>query len=181
MAGSSAHCGHDGGHHPAGILGELGLVLREPDHRHVGPRCPIHLGGMEDVPRPAWNQRFNDHSVPPAGQRNRGMFPPYAKECPSLCCLYEQIVDAMLPWVMLGLRNAPKLDTATSTAEVVFGTPLRIPGLCFQDEQSTMRSATEQLELARSNAQAFSPESLDLRHFKALPFVAKPLRTADFV
>ena len=38
----------------------------------------------------------------------------------------------LLPWVMLGLRNAPKLDTSTSTAEVVYGTPPRIPGMCFQ-------------------------------------------------
>ena len=29
-----------------------------------------------------------------------------------------------LPWVLLGLRNAPKIDTSTSTAEVVFGVPL---------------------------------------------------------
>ena len=86
-----------------------------------------------------------------------------------------------LPWVMLGLRNAPKLNTATSTAEVVFGTPLCVPGLCFQDEQSPRRSAAKQLELARSNASAFSPESLELRRFRSLQFVAKPLRTADFV
>ena len=33
-----------------------------------------------------------------------------------------------LAWVMLGIRNAPRLDTSTSTAEVVFGTPLRVPG-----------------------------------------------------
>ena len=46
-----------------------------------------------------------------------------------------------LPWVLLGLRNAQKLDTSTSTAEVVFGTPLRVPGLCFQDLQSPRRSA----------------------------------------
>ena len=86
-----------------------------------------------------------------------------------------------LPWVLLGIRSAPKIDMATSTAEVLFGAPLHIPGLCFQNEQSTKRSAAEQLELARTNMAAFSPESLDLGRFKASPFVAKTLRTAEFV
>ena len=86
-----------------------------------------------------------------------------------------------LLWVMLGLRNAPNLDTAASTAEAVFGTPLRVPRLCFQGGQSPVRSAKEELELARTNARSFSPETLDLRRFKESPFVAKPLRTAGYV
>ena len=83
------------------------------------------------------------------------------------------------PWVLLSLRTAPKLDTATSTLEVMYGVPLRVPGICFQAEQPS--KASEQLELARSNAAAFSPEALDLRKFKASPFVTKALRTAKFV
>ena len=86
-----------------------------------------------------------------------------------------------LPWVMLGLRNAPRLDTATSTAEIVFTAPQRIPGLCFQSKQSRPRSAAEQLELARSNTTAYSPRALNLMKFKYSPFITKPLRTADFV
>jgi transposase InsO family protein len=33
-----------------------------------------------------------------------------------------------LPWVLLGLRAAPKEDTSTSSAELVFGSPLVLPG-----------------------------------------------------
>ena len=86
-----------------------------------------------------------------------------------------------LTWVMLSLRSAPRPDTAASAAEIVFGTPLRIPGLCFQDEQSSPRSAAAQLDLARANVASFTPCSLDLRKFKDSPFVAKTLRTAKFV
>ena len=86
-----------------------------------------------------------------------------------------------LPWVMLGLRNAPKLDTGTSTAEVVFGTTLRVPGICFQSEQSSSKSAADQLQLAGANTRKYSLESLDLGWFKASPFVAKSLRTAEYV
>ena len=86
-----------------------------------------------------------------------------------------------LPWVMLGLRSAPRPDAASSAAEIVYGTPLRIPGLCFQDEQSSSRSATAQLDVARDNVASFSPRALDLRKFKDSPFIAATLRTAKFV
>ncbi len=35
---------------------------------------------------------------------------------------------AHLPWVLLGLRAAPKEDSAISSAELVYGSPLRLPG-----------------------------------------------------
>ena len=78
-----------------------------------------------------------------------------------------------LPWVLLGLRNAPKLDTATSTAEVMFGVPLRVPGICFRSGVDSQLSAAEQLRLARSNAADFTPEALDTRKFRASPFVGE--------
>ena len=33
-----------------------------------------------------------------------------------------------LPWVLLGVRTAPKEDLASSSAELVYGTPLTVPG-----------------------------------------------------
>ncbi|GFR76562.1 Pol polyprotein [Elysia marginata] len=33
-----------------------------------------------------------------------------------------------LPWVLMGLRTAPKEDLGTSAAELVYGTPLSVPG-----------------------------------------------------
>ena len=33
-----------------------------------------------------------------------------------------------LPWVLLGLRSAPKEDSAVSSAEMVYGSPLTLPG-----------------------------------------------------
>ena len=101
----------------------------------------------------------------------------------SLCCATRasKSWSRSLPWVLLGIRNAPKGDTAASTAEVVFGTPLRIPGRCFQTEQARCSTAEKELEKARGNVAAFMPESLDLGRFKQSPFIAKALRTAEFV
>ena len=33
-----------------------------------------------------------------------------------------------LPWVMLGIRTAPKEDLDTSSAELVYGAPITVPG-----------------------------------------------------
>ena len=33
-----------------------------------------------------------------------------------------------LPWVLLGFRSAPKEDSAVSSAEMVYGSPLTLPG-----------------------------------------------------
>ena len=40
------------------------------------------------------------------------------------------------PWVLLGLRTAPKLDIHTSAAEMVYGTPLTVPDdfVCPSDD-----------------------------------------------
>lgn len=39
---------------------------------------------------------------------------------------------AELPWVLLGIRTAPKEDFAVSSAELVYGAPLTVPGECLQ-------------------------------------------------
>ena len=33
-----------------------------------------------------------------------------------------------LPWALLGIRTTPKEDTNCSTAELVYGSPLTVPG-----------------------------------------------------
>ena len=43
------------------------------------------------------------------------------------CCLSPSWISK-LPWVMLGLRTMPKDELGTSPAELVFGSPLTVPG-----------------------------------------------------
>ena len=62
-----------------------------------------------------------------------------------------------LPWVLLGLRNAPHTDTATSAGEIVYGTPLRVPGVCFMQEWAQNGDASRQLQLARNNVEQYMP------------------------
>ena len=86
-----------------------------------------------------------------------------------------------LPWVLLGLRNAPRTDTVTSVAEVLYGVPVRVPGLCFEQEVTQTAAATRQLQLARDNVANYLPPGLDYRKFKQSPFVAADLKKCEFV
>ncbi|KAJ8378080.1 hypothetical protein AAFF_G00248750 [Aldrovandia affinis] len=61
-----------------------------------------------------------------------------------------------LPWVLLGLRTAPKADLGASSAELVYGQPLHAPGE-FLPSCSVPWSATRQLPVLRDGLKSFSP------------------------
>ena len=50
-----------------------------------------------------------------------------------------------LPWVLLGLRAAPKEDSATSSAELVFGAALTLPGQFLASEERPPEEFTKQI------------------------------------
>ena len=49
-----------------------------------------------------------------------------------------------LPWVLLGIGTAPKEDLGSSTAELVYGSPLTVPGDFVPDSQP--RTASQELQ-----------------------------------
>ncbi len=59
-----------------------------------------------------------------------------------------------LPWVLLGLRAAPKEDSNISSAEMVYGLPLTLPGEMCQSPEVTSQEIVEGL---RSAATSFTP------------------------
>ena len=61
-----------------------------------------------------------------------------------------------LPWVMLGLRTAPKEDLQASSAELVYGQPLRVPG-DFVPDTTVSWSAAQQRATLLDNAKIFAP------------------------
>jgi transposase InsO family protein len=54
-----------------------------------------------------------------------------------------------LPWVLLGLRAAPKEDSAISAAELVFGTKLTLPGELLTGEHADTADLVERLDFNR--------------------------------
>ena len=84
-----------------------------------------------------------------------------------------------LPWVMLGLRSAPKEDLQASAAELVYGQPLRVPGE-FLPEATTPWSPASHLSAARGAAGAFAPVPTS-RHCLPQTYVPKDLPSARYV
>ena len=60
-----------------------------------------------------------------------------------------------LPWVLLGLRTAPKEDLRSSSAELLYGSPLTVPGDFFPD--SSPRSASQHLKQQRDRVGNLRP------------------------
>ena len=83
-----------------------------------------------------------------------------------------------LPWVMLGLRSAPKEDLQSSSAELVFGQPLRVPGE-FLPASSAPWSATTHRPVFQDAASAFAP--VPAHHCIPRSYVPKDLMAAGYV
>ena len=60
-----------------------------------------------------------------------------------------------LPWVLLGIRTAPKEDLGSSTAELVYGSPLTVPGDFVPDGQP--HSASRELQQQRQRVGDLRP------------------------
>ncbi|KAG7513207.1 hypothetical protein JOB18_001396 [Solea senegalensis] len=78
-----------------------------------------------------------------------------------------------LPWVMLGLRSAPKEDLDASPAELVLRQPLRVPG------EFLPASSDPVPFLCPPSDAAFAP--VPVHHFSPQSFVPAELGTARFV
>ena len=62
-----------------------------------------------------------------------------------------------LPWVLLGLRSAPKDDLGVSAAEMVYGTPLTIPGELIINRSPTETLPHQHLQKLRETVQKLKP------------------------
>ena len=71
------------------------------------------------------------------------------------CCFSGPNWVDELPWVLLGLPTAPKEDLHSSSAELVYGSPLTVPGDFFPD--SKPRSAPRELQQQRERVGKLCP------------------------
>jgi len=82
-----------------------------------------------------------------------------------------------LPWVMLGLRTAPKEDLHSSSAELVYGEPLTVPG-DFASTNAVPRSLLMRLNPERLGSSVPIPTSA---HSNINTHVPNELATARYV
>lgn len=83
-----------------------------------------------------------------------------------------------LPWVLLGLRSAPKEDLHSSSAELVLGQPLRVPGE-FLSGVSGLGPATVGRPAFLGEARVFAP--VPAHHCLPQSYVPKDLMSARYV
>lgn len=82
-----------------------------------------------------------------------------------------------LPWVMLGIRTSPKEDLLTSSAELVYGSTLSVPGDFFSSRPD---SPQERLPALRDSFRHLVPTPMS-RHGRAKTDVPTSLRTSNYV
>ena len=86
-----------------------------------------------------------------------------------------------LPWVLLGLRTAPKEDLGSSSAELVYGSPLAVPGDFFPDSQPKSTSQELQRQRDRVGSLKPTPTSAHGGETSRQPSVPGALNEAKFV
>lgn len=84
-----------------------------------------------------------------------------------------------LLWVLLGLRMAPKKELHTSSAELVYGIVLTVPG-DFIAPSTEASASKEFLQSLRDDMQSLQPTPPS-RHFKIRAHVPDDILNADYV
>jgi len=83
-----------------------------------------------------------------------------------------------LPWVLLGIRTAPKEDLQTSSAELVYGGPLVVPGEFLSPQEPT--ALPEFLQKLRQTMSNLHPVPTS-HHGPIASQVPKAVATCEFV
>ena len=180
LAGSNSLARFEGRDGSKGLYKHVDRTVRSSGDCNFGQRGTVHLGAVAEIAGTIGHQGQHNHGIPPSIKWDCGTVPQSSKERSSLCD--NQIrVGLRLAVGLLGLRNAPRDDTRASTAEVLFGTTLRVPGMCFSDSSTREDSPQEQLQRVRTNVPSFTPAILNNRKFKQSPFIPKQLKDARFV
>ena len=84
-----------------------------------------------------------------------------------------------LPWVMLGIRTTPKEDLGASSAELVYGAPLTVPGDFLANPDATPHPSA-QLQQLRDTVRNIVPTPTS-QHGRQAFSVPADLRTSKFV
>jgi hypothetical protein len=81
-----------------------------------------------------------------------------------------------LPWVLLGIRTAPKEDSALSSAELLYGTPLTLPGQFLDSSEPPPLHFVENLRRASP-----PPPTRPLTYAEVTRELPEALQTCSYV
>ena len=86
----------------------------------------------------------------------------------------------VLPLVLLGMRSAWKDDLQTSTAELVYGEPLRLPGEFFKPHKDDIIDEADFAARLRKHMSRLSPATTSVHGEKTF-YIPRDLSTANYV
>lgn len=98
----------------------------------------------------------------------------------SIVCHADHNWSEVLPLVLLGIRSAFKEDLQTTSAELLYGEPLRLPGEFFDPSVNTTTDLTDFTARLNFFAEKLKPVPTS-RHNKHKIFIFKELATAEHV
>lgn len=98
----------------------------------------------------------------------------------AIVCHSQSNWTESLPLVLLGIRSAFKEDIQASSAELLYGEPLRLPGELLHPSENTCTDLTDFMARLRSIAQKMQPQPAS-RHCKRSIFVFKELANTTHV
>ncbi|CAK1590640.1 unnamed protein product [Parnassius mnemosyne] len=98
----------------------------------------------------------------------------------AITCHADSNWTESLPLVLLGIRSAFKADLQCSSAELVYGEPLRLPGEFFESTVSTTTDITDFTARIRSVCEKLQPRPAS-RHNKNKIFIYKDLANSSHV
>jgi hypothetical protein len=112
-------CGHPHRH--------LGGQVRRPGGDYVRQGDAVHLPGLVHPLQEAGHHPHNTSAYHP---QSNGLVERAHRQLKEglKTRLASHEWPAHLPWVLLGMRSSPKDDSAISSAELVYGAPLVLPG-----------------------------------------------------
>lgn len=86
----------------------------------------------------------------------------------------------VLPWVLLGIRSAWKEDVGSSSAELVYGEPLRLPGTFFNTSTTEVVDHNDFLSRLRAYIRKIKPTPV-IHHGTSPVFISKQLSSSNQV
>ena len=127
-------------------------MLGSAGHFEDGQGCPIPLGCLVCPMQETGNQPYHNNSLPPIGQWPSGKISPRAQGLPAGRLAATDWLSH-LPWVLLGLRAAPKEDHNSSSAELLYGVLLTLPGELLDVQEPPAAIFLEHLHSSPSSLQ----------------------------
>lgn len=99
----------------------------------------------------------------------------------AIMCHCNDRWSEVLPLVLLGIRSAWKEDLKTSSAELVYGEPLRLPGDFFVPAKNIPTDYSEFAQRLRHHMAKLAPEPAKWHNNNKPFYVPKDLQTAEYV